>query len=91
VRFAAPGWQKTESGEVAEWSNAPDSKSGLGECLTWVRIPPSPPKMHKPLIFTRNQGFFVFDYQNNDQTDFGMLKIEEGQQPGYGIPGFFDR
>src|SRR4051812_15334005 len=31
------------SGRVAEWLKAPDSKSGLGEALTWVRIPPLPP------------------------------------------------
>ena len=30
-------------GEVAEWSNVPDSKSGVGLFLPWVRIPPSPP------------------------------------------------
>jgi hypothetical protein len=28
---------------VAEWSNVPDSKSGVGASLPWVRIPPSPP------------------------------------------------
>ena len=31
-------------GEVAEWSNVPDSKSGVGATLPRVRIPPSPPK-----------------------------------------------
>ncbi len=31
------------SGEVAEWSNVPDSKSGVGVSLPRVRIPPSPP------------------------------------------------
>jgi hypothetical protein len=31
------------AGEVAEWSNVPDSKSGVGASLPWVRIPPSPP------------------------------------------------
>jgi hypothetical protein len=30
-------------GEVAEWSNVPDSKSGVAFTLPWVRIPPSPP------------------------------------------------
>ena len=30
-------------GEVAEWSNVPDSKSGVGSNLPRVRIPPSPP------------------------------------------------
>ena len=31
------------TGEVAEWSNVPDSKSGVVATLPWVRIPPSPP------------------------------------------------
>ena len=30
-------------GEMAEWSNVPDSKSGVGSNLPWVRIPLSPP------------------------------------------------
>ena len=34
-------WLST--GRVAERFNVPDSKSGLGETLTWVRIPPLPP------------------------------------------------
>ena len=41
-------------GEMAEWSNAPDSKSGLGVSLTGVRIPISPPQKG-PLP----AGFFV--------------------------------
>ncbi|SPA39735.1 hypothetical protein CBM2606_A40074 [Cupriavidus taiwanensis] len=32
------------TGEVAEWSNVPDSKSGVPATVPWVRIPPSPPK-----------------------------------------------
>ncbi len=28
---------------MAEWSNVPDSKSGVDASLPWVRIPPSPP------------------------------------------------
>ena len=35
------------SGEVAEWLKAPDSKSGLPERVTGVRIPSSPP-FHLP-------------------------------------------
>ncbi len=35
--------ESAASGRVAEWLKAPDSKSGLGETLTWVRIPPLPP------------------------------------------------
>ena len=41
-------------GEVAEWSNVPDSKSGVGASLPWVRIPPSPPFFWADLsIFVR--------------------------------------
>ena len=37
-------------GEVAEWPNVPDSKSGVGVSLPRVRIPPSPPGMRsKPM------------------------------------------
>jgi hypothetical protein len=32
-----------DHGEVAEWSNASDSKSDLRAIVTGVRIPPSPP------------------------------------------------
>ena len=32
-------------GEVAEWSNAPLSKSSVQETVPWVRIPPSPPRI----------------------------------------------
>src|SRR3546814_7640556 len=31
-------------GEVAEWLNVPDSKSGVRENVPGVRIPPSPPQ-----------------------------------------------
>ena len=31
------------TGEVAEWLNVPDSKSGIRASVSWVRIPPSPP------------------------------------------------
>ena len=41
-------------GEVAEWSNVPDSKSGVAFTLPWVRIPPSPPKNSVPV------GVFLF-------------------------------
>ena len=34
------------TGEVAEWSNVPDSKSGVVATLPWVRIPPSTASMH---------------------------------------------
>ena len=35
-------------GEVAEWSNAPHSKCGIGASLSGVRIPPSPPISSSP-------------------------------------------
>jgi len=38
---------------VAEWSNVPDSKSGVGATLPWVRIPPSPPEQD---LLTRSVG-----------------------------------
>ena len=31
-----------ENGRVAERFNVPDSKSGVGETLPWVQIPPRP-------------------------------------------------
>ena len=34
-------------GEVPEWSNGPDSKSGVRSPVPWVRIPPSPPEKSK--------------------------------------------
>ena len=33
------------AGWVAEWSNAPDLKSGKGASPSWVRIPPHPPSL----------------------------------------------
>ena len=36
------------TGEVAEWSNVPDSKSGVRVSGPWVRIPPSPPYANAP-------------------------------------------
>jgi hypothetical protein len=33
----------TAQGEVAEWSNAPHSKCGMGATPSGVRISPSPP------------------------------------------------
>src|SRR3990172_1542752 len=33
----------TRPGKVAEWSKAPDSKSGVRFSVPWVRIPPFPP------------------------------------------------
>ncbi len=52
-------------GEVAEWSNVPDSKSGVLSKVPRVRIPPSPPSQY---VF---QGFAVIQqpcYQNRYQS-----------------------
>jgi hypothetical protein len=42
-------------GEVAEWPNVPDSKSGVGVSLPRVRIPPSPPGHRLQTICTKNE------------------------------------
>ena len=49
-------------GEVAEWSNVPDSKSGVLSKVPRVRIPPSPPS-HNVSIFAL--------------LDFGAIYIKE--------------
>lgn len=41
-------------GEVAEWSNAPHSKCGIGASLSGVRIPPSPPETLRHRLQTFN-------------------------------------
>ncbi len=50
--------RRTKAGEVAEWSNVPDSKSGVRESVPWVQIPPSPPKYESPA--SKNAGLFLF-------------------------------
>ena len=42
-----PHAKRPRHGEVAEWSNVPDSKSGVRVTVPWVRIPPSPPKQNR--------------------------------------------
>ena len=37
-------------GEVPEWSNGPDSKSGVRVSVPWVRIPPSPPSVTESIL-----------------------------------------
>src|ERR1700722_5388206 len=44
-------------GEVAEWSNAPHSKCGIGASLSGVRIPPSPPPIFSSEKVLQNQSF----------------------------------
>src|SRR3954470_23503212 len=48
-------------GEVAEWLKAHAWKACLGETLTWVRIPPSPPSHQNPgpSTYGRSADFFV--------------------------------
>jgi hypothetical protein len=51
----APRWigdasSSMNAGEVAEWLNVPDSKSGIRASVSRVRIPPSPP-LHPFAIF----------------------------------------
>ena len=54
------------TGEVAEWSNVPDSKSGVVAISPWVRIPPSPPAQRKP----RYQfGSGVFSFPSDVRAD----------------------
>src|SRR5690606_15457105 len=36
--------ERRSRGQVAEWSNVPDSKSGVRASVPWVRIPPCPPQ-----------------------------------------------
>jgi len=43
---------------VAEWSNVPDSKSGVLSKVPWVRIPPSPPIIKCLLKLTNHMYLF---------------------------------
>lgn len=60
------------AGEVAEWSNVPDSKSGVVATSPWVRIPPSPP------ICQVNRGptgpLFIFPHRFH-HIDLDILKM----------------
>ena len=70
---------------MAEWLKAPDSKSGLGETLTWVRIPPLPPpichifrrwrigEVYGDFVLTNND--FVGDYFNDFPLFFGLHRL----------------
>ena len=49
--------QASSRGEVAEWSNVPDSKSGVVATSPWVRIPPSPPVSKQT---SASRGAFLF-------------------------------
>ena len=49
-------------GEVAEWSIAPVSKTGVGASLPWVRIPPSPPPTPISVFSLRVAPYFPCDF-----------------------------
>ena len=54
------------AGEVAEWSNVPDSKSGVVATSPWVRIPPSPPEdfsKSSELLTASQNSLGSFSYQ----------------------------
>ena len=42
---------------MAEWSNVPDSKSGVRAIVPWVRIPPLPPCVHNQLSPRRSKQY----------------------------------
>ena len=50
-------------GEVAEWSIAPVSKTGVGASPPWVRIPPSPPNSLTKTAYGPYRGLFLFWFQ----------------------------
>src|SRR5207253_1062739 len=78
-------------GEVAEWSNAPHSKCGIGASLSGVRIPPSPPalksffpcKLSKPPANARSN--------NEDWTAAGQMAQKESQARNAGLSRRHDR
>ena len=74
-------------GEVAEWSNAPHSKCGIGASLSGVRIPPSPPSHFDSEKVLQNQAFL--EPPENDgvaprwSTEVTQIAIFE--TPGKGV------
>ena len=72
------------TGEVAEWSNVPDSKSGVVAISPWVRIPPSPPvsKQTSALL-----GAFLFlstilsTNSHGHWIGFGWIESDEHFEP----------
>ncbi len=58
------------TGEVAEWSKAPDSKSGVAARLPWVRIPPSPPwneRRNSGVLFLCIASIFDHGYEGTNR------------------------
>jgi hypothetical protein len=68
-------------GEVAEWSNVPDSKSGVGLRPPWVRIPPSP-----PLQRSHNAGFAGVVVFAHRLTRSSVLPLPQHQRVGARYP-----
>lgn len=76
-------------GEVAEWSKAPDSKSGVGATLPRVRISPSPPWQKSDRFF-----YPIFAIRADEVRE--IRKAEEKlwesfSEPGSRILGIFKR
>ena len=77
------------AGEVAEWSNVPDSKSGVVATSPWVRIPPSPPGLVASLfcgaIFLLSvlrslgegvvDGLLILEYQKSSPTHHTLTQL----------------
>jgi hypothetical protein len=71
-----------EAGEVAEWSNVPDSKSGVGATLPWVRIPPSPPDSQQIRAF---RALFCFYPPIHPPSGF----VQSSLMVSSPVPGYF--
>ena len=80
----------SHAGEVAEWSNAPDSKSGLAARPTGVRIPPSPPLVllrtgaSKNCLSTQNRRAAIFSRHpknSKNKAGFGAGKPDSVRRP----------
>ena len=76
-------------GEVAEWSNVPDSKSGVLSKVPRVRIPPSPPYTTAEPLFT---GIYVFEDllptalpTTKTLSEFGFSWMDLDNNPGINI------
>ncbi|MEN9561491.1 MAG: hypothetical protein RIQ56_764 [Candidatus Parcubacteria bacterium] len=67
LRYSVP------TGEVAEWSKAPVSKTGRLETVSRVRIPPSPPNYFKHAV-----KFFI---ETSDLNDLSLLPEKYQEYP----------
>ena len=73
------------SGGVAEWSNAPVLKTGVGGTPPWVRIPPPPPETSRqtppPVRFRGVSGSRrPVSYSNLDIREFGRAVLLPSRQ-----------